>query len=84
MSKFIAEIEHEVNEIPCIIAVTHYEPYVPAFISGPPEDCYTDEGGYSEWEIKKVTGQDYPWLEKQLTLKDVDFINEVVFRHFED
>jgi len=24
------------------------EPYVPAYISGPPENCYPEEGGYAE------------------------------------
>jgi hypothetical protein len=35
------------------------EPYVPARISGPPEDCYPAEGGYVEDMTVTVGGQPF-------------------------
>lgn len=84
MTRYIAELDYEIDEIPCVIGVTHYEPYVPAYISGPPEDCYPDEGGYSEWEVLKLSGRPYPWLENRMTDEIISHINEFVFNYFEN
>ena len=83
MAKYIAEIDHEIDGIPCIIGVIEYEPYVPGYISGPPENCYPDEGGISYWELLKVTGQPYSWLNKQLSNKDISDIEDVIFENCE-
>jgi hypothetical protein len=43
-----------------------YEPYVPAKISGPPENCYPAEGGYASLDQgsvrrRKTDPKDAPW-----------------------
>jgi len=39
----------EDRAVPCVWVVEgEYEPYTPARLSGPPEDCYPAEGGYAE------------------------------------
>ena len=43
--------------IPCIVHVTAWEPYVEAKISGPPDHCYTEEGGFGEWELLDRRGR---------------------------
>jgi hypothetical protein len=42
--------------IKCICRVKHYRPYVPARISGPPEDCYPEESAEFEYEILNLDG----------------------------
>lgn len=37
----------ELVEFEYDVEIDDYEPYVPAKISGPPEDCYPAEGGYA-------------------------------------
>jgi len=81
---YIAEIEHEIDGIPFVIGVTYWESFVPGYISGPPEDCYPDEGGYGEWTIIKVTGQPYPWFQKQLTSSSIKEIDQIVYDYMED
>lgn len=39
-----------------------YEDFVPAKTSGPPEDCYPEEGGYIEFESLTVDGCDAMFL----------------------
>ena len=56
MNRSIAEIETTCCDIPCIIRVTAWESYRPAFISGPPENCYPAEGGCGEWELLDLDG----------------------------
>jgi hypothetical protein len=53
-----------INGIKCICRVTSYRPYVPAKISGPPEDCYPEEPAEFEFDIINLDGTpavDY-WL----------------------
>jgi len=80
---YIAEIEHRVCGIPCLIGVTDYEAYLPAYISGPPDRCYPSEGGCGDWEILDTRGRPAPWLAKKMTAKDEDSVNEAVFEYME-
>ncbi len=42
-------IPNSEDEVEIEIAVFgDYEPFVPARVSGPPEDCYPSEGGYAQ------------------------------------
>lgn len=65
--------------VDCIVRVTHWEPYRPAFISGPPEDCYPAEGGEGDWEILDMDGNPAPWLEAKLDRTDFERIGKQVF-----
>lgn len=81
---YIAEIEHRVAGIPCLIGVIDYESYTPAYISGPPENCYPAEGGTADWEILDRRGRPAPWLQRKLTAAAEDDINEAIFNHMEN
>lgn len=83
MAKYIAELETEINNIPCVIGVIEYTPYRSAYIYGPPENCYPEEGGESVWELLKVTGQPYKWLDNQLSDSDIEYIENKIFNYFE-
>lgn len=83
-NNFIAEIEHTVCGIPCLIGVIDYEPYVPAYISGPPENCYPAEGGTADYEILDRKGYRANWLAKKMTAKDEDAVQEAIFNHMEN
>lgn len=56
--------------IPCLVNVLSVEPYRPAKLWGPPEDCYPAEGGECEWELLDRKGHHAPWLERKLTRED--------------
>ncbi len=83
-TSYIAEIEHRVCGIPCIIGVTDYEGYMPAYTSGLPENCYPAEGGSGEFEILDRKGYRAKWLEKKLTARDEDAIQELIYEHMEN
>jgi hypothetical protein len=84
MSKYIAEIEHRVCGIPCLIGVTDYESYTPAYISGPPENCYPAEGGSGDYEILDQRGRPAPWLERKMKPRDHDDVQDRIFSYMED
>lgn len=83
-NNYIAEIEHRVCGIPCIIGVTDYEGYTPAYTSGPPENCHPAEGGSGDFEILDRKGYRAKWLEKKITAKDEDAIQELIYDHMEN
>ena len=58
------ELHTKVCGIPCIVAVTYYEPYLPATRHAPAE------GGHIEWEVRDRRGRPAPWLEAKMTPKD--------------
>lgn len=80
---YIAEIEARVCGIPCLIGLIDYEAYLPAYVSGPPDRCYPAEGGSGSWEILDSRGRPAPWLEKKMTAKDHDEVDEIVFNYME-
>jgi len=83
-SNYIAEIEHRVCGIPCIIGVTDYDGYSPAYTSGPPENCSPAEGGTGDFEILDRRGYRAKWLEKKMTAQDEDAIQELIFDYMEN
>jgi hypothetical protein len=82
-NRCIAEIETYVAGIPCIIGVTDYEAYVPAYISGPPEYCYPSEGGYGDYILLDRKGYRAKWLERKLNDRIERDIQEEIFNHME-
>lgn len=83
-TNYIAEIEHRIAGIPCLIGVTDYEGYTPAYVSGPPENCYPSEGGTGDFEILDRRGYRAKWLERKLTAKEEDLIQEAIFEYMEN
>jgi len=83
-NRYIAEIEATVAGIPCIIGVTDYEGYVPAYTSGAPENCYPSEGGYGDYEILDRKGYRAQWLERKVTGRIEGDIQESIFNYFEE
>ena len=79
----MSEFDTRVCGIPCIVRVTYWEPYIPAKISGPPENCYPAEGGYGDWEILDTRGRPAPWLEKKMTAQDHRKLSREVFDYME-
>lgn len=78
------EFETTCCDIPCIVRVTAWEPYRPAFISGPPDNCYPAEGGCGEWELLDLDGnpsaeldklvRTYPQVERAIDQEVFDFM----------
>lgn len=72
------KFDSTVAGIPCVIKVTHYEPYRPAYISGLPEDCYPAEGG-AEWIVCDSRGRVANWLERKMSEDDRERIDGEIF-----
>jgi hypothetical protein len=68
----------KVRGIPCVCRVTHYRPFVPGRISGPPEDCYPSEGAEFEFELLKANGKGKPmlWLQEKMTDDDINQLQD--------
>ena len=69
------EYEYEIDE-------DGYEPYVPAQISGPPENCYPEEGGYANADKGSVRRRltdpaNSPWERVQYSI----FLEGIVENH---
>lgn len=84
MSRYIAEIEHRVAGIPCLIGVTHYESVRGSYSYNAPSDY--DYYGYteSEWEILDRRGRPAPWLARKATAEDNASIEEAISNALED
>jgi hypothetical protein len=80
----IVEIKDRVAGIPCLIGVTYWEPFRPGRVSGPPELCYPDEGGESEWDVLDRRGRPAAWLERKLTDAERERIDQAVFDYMSD
>lgn len=61
--------------IPCKCRVAYYRPYIPAKVSGPPEDCYPAEASEFEFELL-VNGQPDLALEDQMTEDDMQKLQD--------
>lgn len=79
----MSEFEYTCCGIPCIIRVLSWESHRPAYIGGPPENCYPAEGGEGEWEVLDCRGRPAPWLEAKMSHKERLRIDEAVFDHME-
>ena len=80
----MTDIETTVAGIPAILRVTYWEPYVPAQVSGPPENCWPAEGGYGDWDVLDRNGRPAPWLEAKITDAERRRLDRLVFKHMED
>ena len=80
----MTEFESTCCGIPCIIRVTDWEGYIPAHLSGHPDNWAPSEGGEGEWEICDLRGRPAPWLERKMTSDDQSRIDQEVFEHMEN
>ena len=73
---YIAEIEHRVAGIPCLIGVITYDR----------EKQTWDEPGYTdmEWDILDRRGRPAAWLERKVTDKEQSSIEEAIYQHMEN
>ena len=83
-NNFIAEIEHTVCGIPCIIGVIDYTSVKGSYSYNAPSDM--DYHGYTEcdWELLDRKGYRANWLAKKMTSRDEDSINEAISNHMEN
>lgn len=56
--------------IPCQCEITYFEPVIPAYIEGAPENCTPEEGGAFEFNLLDRRGYKATWLEKKLSKSD--------------
>ena len=73
---YIAEIEHRVAGIPCLIGVISYETE--------PQTWDEPGGTYMEWEILDRRGRPAPWLERKVTAKEEASIEEAIHNEMEN
>jgi hypothetical protein len=81
--KYIAEIEHRVAGIPCLIGVISYHRSSGSFSFHADSDL--DYYGYAEcdWRILDQRGRPAPWLTRKIDAKEEQSINEVVNNYME-
>jgi len=81
MTKPIRVIDAVVCGVPALICVYSWERFQRGNIMGLPEDCYPDEGGYGEWEIRDRDGKEVKWLEDKLAddAKELERVEQFVF-----
>ncbi|CAB4154825.1 hypothetical protein UFOVP652_34 [uncultured Caudovirales phage] len=80
----MTEISATCCGIPCIIRVTNWEGYVPAFICADPGHSSPAEGGYGDWEILDRNGRPAAWLESKMDLQERARIEHTIFNHMEN
>lgn len=73
---YLDEIHTTIRGVPCVIAVTEYSAGCDHYVSGD----RSEEGvpGCVSYEIRKVTGSRYEWLENQLSTRDCQAILQLI------
>lgn len=81
---YIAEIEHRVAGIPCLIGVIDYSHTKGSYSYHADSDM--DYYGYTEcdWEILDRRGRPAPWLQKKVDAKEEDSINDAINDYMKD
>ena len=79
---YIAEIEHRVAGIPCIIGVTYFDSVEGSYNYNADSDV--DYYGYteSEWEILDRKGYRAKWLERKLDENENSEVEEAIANYF--
>lgn len=78
------EIDARVCGIPCIVRVLEWEPFVPMYTGGHPDNWMPEEGGHGSWEILDKRGRPAPWLERKMKQPDIDAVNSLVYDRMEN
>lgn len=83
-TEYIAKIDREINETPCIIGVTYFHKQRGTFASKADSDL--DYLGYTEmeWELLDEAGNPAPELEKALTKTQSENIEIDIEEYFWD
>ena len=79
----MTEFESRVCGIPCIVRVLDWEPFVPMYTGGHPDNWMPEEGGHGSWEMLDRRGRPAPWLERKMTQAEQDRIYSEVFDKME-
>lgn len=81
---YIAEVEHRICGIPCLIGVIDYTHREGSF--NPREDSDWDFYGYtdSEWEVLDRKGRKAPWLAKKLSDAEEEMVEEAIIEYFQE
>ena len=81
---YIAEVEHRICGIPCLIGVIEYNHRKGSF--NPQEDSDWDFYGYteSEWEVLDRRGRKAPWLAKKLNDEQEELVEEAIIEYFQE
>lgn len=79
-----AEIDTTVQGIPCIIGVIDYSSVKGSYSYNAPSDM--DYYGYTECEWELLDRKGYPagWLERKMTDRDRDQVEETIANYMED
>lgn len=83
MSKYIAEVPYRLQGIPCLIGVIDFESVQGSYSRNAPSDL--DYYGYTDctWDVLDQRGRPAPWLERKLTDRDRDDIDQTICEHME-
>jgi hypothetical protein len=83
VSKYIAEVPYRLQGIPCLIGVIDFESVQGSYSRNAPSDL--DYYGYTDctWDVLDQRGRPAPWLERKLTDRDRDDIDQTICEHME-
>lgn len=81
---YIAEIEHRVAGIPCLIGVIDYDRVEGSFSYNAPSDIDYHGGTECDWEILDRRGRPAPWLARKINTREKDAINEAISNFMEN
>jgi hypothetical protein len=86
METYKAILESDIQNVPCKIGVMTFHVTKPW--RGNLHDCPSDYDYYGgtevEFEVLKMNGTPYPWLQNRLTWKDEEDIKREIIEYFED
>lgn len=82
--KYLAEIEHRISGIPCLIGVVQYESTAGSFSYNAASDL--DYYGYTEcdWDVLDRRGRQAPWLARKVGAKETSAIEQKIHDYMED
>lgn len=66
ITEFVIDVDTEDMIVPVVVEVTYYQPYVPAYIDGLPEDCEPEIPAEVEYELYYEDGSSAEELEGQI------------------
>jgi hypothetical protein len=79
----MTEFSTRVCGIPCIVRVLEWEPFVPMYTRGHPDNWMPEEGGHGSWELLDTRGRPALWLERKMKQADIDALSSEVYDHME-